>query len=624
MIMFVLLYVLLFIFLVFFNGTISALLKQKFAVCMPISLIAAALILYFTQLIFKTFQVGLILLLVIAVLAIPLFLLKKIRVEFSLWQGVLLFALIFVLYFIIDFQSRFHSFDEYFHWGQMVKESLRLDRFYAIPESNIWIHKEYPPFMCMLQYLWCRMTGGYSEMTVLHATNVFNMSLLLMPLSVYVEKIFQNKKREVLYKGFLLFFLFLSLILAFDPWKVSNTILVDITVPCLFAFGFLVIYQMKGDFTLFAMIELALAESALLMTKKVGIAFMLILNFYLLLELLIRHRESSKRLKKAILYVVTWIVPLICYFSWSLYIKRFEIVGQFSVRVIDPMAYLQAIAGPGFRHETLKHYTQALFTENITTIQWLPMTYAASAVLIFLWILLLWHFGKKYVQKRQILLLGISFAVGTVGYAFLMSVLYLFTFSEAEMAELASYSRYMSSYVVGEAVILFSITLLILHKCLPEIKKGYLLAAMLASLIIWNPANIYNMIPISLHGKSMYAIDQDADFVRNHTEPGDNICIIYDDADAGIGWYGAYDACMQYYVNDRHVYRSYWDAYTYDAKTLADTVVKDFDKIDAVFIRNSNEAVNEVFSEYLDGKEVVSPGIYRVGDNGNGFILERE
>ena len=46
------------------------------------------------------------------------------------------------------------------------------------------------------------------------------------------------------------------------------------------------------------------------------------------------------------------------------------------------------------------------------------------------------------------------YTCGTIGYGLTLGILYMFCFSEAEMARLASYERYMASYLLGEILIL--------------------------------------------------------------------------------------------------------------------------------------------------------------------------
>ena len=46
-----------------------------------------------------------------------------------------------------------------------------------------------------------------------------------------------------------------------------------------------------------------------------------------------------------------------------------------------------------------------------------------------------------------------TYLIGSLGYAFMMSVLYLFTFNEYEMLNLSSFERYMATYMLAESLI---------------------------------------------------------------------------------------------------------------------------------------------------------------------------
>ena len=88
---------------------------------------------------------------------------RKQNAELIFSIGLISFISIYVLYIILDYKRRFTTFDEWYHWGMMVKESLRLDKFYSVAESNLHIHKDYPPFISILEVIFCKFSGGYSE-----------------------------------------------------------------------------------------------------------------------------------------------------------------------------------------------------------------------------------------------------------------------------------------------------------------------------------------------------------------------------------------------------------------------------------------------------------------------------
>ena len=74
-------------------------------------------------------------------------------------NGFYAFILVYIVFLFLDAGRSFSKWDDLMHWGKMVKEMFRIDRFYS--ESNLLqIHKDYPPFMQLFEYVWCRFGGG--------------------------------------------------------------------------------------------------------------------------------------------------------------------------------------------------------------------------------------------------------------------------------------------------------------------------------------------------------------------------------------------------------------------------------------------------------------------------------
>ena len=185
-----------------------SLLKKSFGKSLPITLMFIPTTLYLSQFIFKTFAVGMWINVLASFLGLGTLLYKMFKKDTTYLKnifskGFFAFLLVFVLLFITDYQQQFSAWDELAHWGVMVKEMLRLDNFYAVKEALMVWHKDYPPFMSLFEYFWCKILG-YSEQNMYLSLHVYMFGLVV---PYFVDKL---KKKSTL---FIFPFLYLVLIL---------------------------------------------------------------------------------------------------------------------------------------------------------------------------------------------------------------------------------------------------------------------------------------------------------------------------------------------------------------------------------------------------------------------------
>ena len=237
-------------FFCFLNGWTVRIGKRAFGYCIPVTMMLAVLVLYFSQFIFHTFDVGLYLLIGSSVLSLLVFLYeivfkKNNKFCFDFFTGGFwAFLTVCFIFFLIDYNRHFSTWDEFSHWGKMVKEMLRTDAFYSETASNLLAHKDYPPFVSVLELLWCRIAGSYSEMNVTMAVHVFEISVIVPML---VERI-EDKGRSILNKlltSAVIVFAICMLLLTLDVYGTFSTIYTDLFMPLLYVY--LVFVILEGD-----------------------------------------------------------------------------------------------------------------------------------------------------------------------------------------------------------------------------------------------------------------------------------------------------------------------------------------------------------------------------------------
>ena len=256
-----------------FNSAIVVMTKRSFGKCMPLSIMIIPFLLFFSQYFLGTYKVGILISMSVALLAIPLCIIKRKQIErknmFSTGSFIFLAIVIFVL--IWDYHRHFAIFDEFYHWGLMVKESLKLDKFYCIDESRLYIHKDYPPFLTLIEVFFCKF-AGYSEGKVSAALHIFVLSMGVLPVAEDIVVIEREKRKPAPVKAFiigiLLIFIFLTVAFSMDGWtpRGITSILADVPPAIVFAYAIYLIYSDETK-TVFGMVSLMLANAAIIMMK---------------------------------------------------------------------------------------------------------------------------------------------------------------------------------------------------------------------------------------------------------------------------------------------------------------------------------------------------------------------
>ena len=600
--------------------------KKKFGFCIPFTLIISSLTLYFSQLLCNTYRVGYYALLAAALFGIVSFIIISVKekriTENYFSTGFWVFLIIFAFYVVVDLNRTFLIFDEYYFWGPALKESLRLDSFYSDPSANLWmsIHKDYPPFMTVFEVLWCKLGRGFSESGATLSVHVFNLGILLCwPIEKISEKLHKNPFWKMLY-AFMFLIMFLMLILFLDPYgeRVSTSILVDITVPLLFVASMFIIYSKEAYGSVFGVVSVSAIFSAVLLTKQAGIFFVLTAELYLMIKVIFgRTRTPGKKVRNILLGPIPIAVSLLVQQTWKYNISGLEIEGQFAPETITVKDYLDVLTGntTGLQHETVSNYFRALFNLPISSVKWLPVTYFVGFIIVIALVIVIGIFFKRTFSKGEAWNIGITLTVGTVGYACAMAVSYAFFFNEGEMKILASYERYMSMFLMGE--ILFLVWVLIdnlSHKTgvFSDLRKMVPIAG--CAVLLFDPLNVRFILPQGVREDIRAPYRNDAGFVEAVTSPDEKIFVLYDNNTVSPHWWGAYQAYMQYFLNDRFISRRAVEAFSYD---YSDPSVKNYildvlDECDSIYVRNANAGFNEAFGKNVSGGEFDENTVYRI------------
>ena len=455
-------------FLIFFTETLMIFFKTKFEKTLPLTFFISAIMLYLSQFIFHTFKVGYILNILFC-LIFPIYVIKnKKKIKEYITPGLIGFISLYIIIFILDFNRFFTRWDELSHWGKMVKEMYKLDSFYSISTSNLLVHKDYPPIMSLLELFFCFLSGKYKEVYLIRCMHLFEGTLILSCIN-FKEK--NNKSiilKTIIISGFIYLVTFL-----FDSAIVINSIYTDYVLALLTA------YILYNEFTLkkldlFNILNILFSLIFILLLKQVSIAFYLMIIFFFIINFCFKRNNLSLK-KKILITLIIIIIPILFLLIWNNYVNALNIKGQFNVSDIKINSFKEIINSDNYQKQTIVNYVDAIFNKSILNSN-INLSYFQLGIILLFILIFIYKIIKDKVDSKKYILYVITLIIGYFGYALLMLLLYVYSFGEIEGPMLASYDRYMSSYIL---ICIYSIIFIYLHYKDIELKNNYRLISLI-------------------------------------------------------------------------------------------------------------------------------------------------
>lgn len=608
--------------------------KKTFGKCLPLTMLLATFIVYFSQMILGTFTVGFIVLAVWAIGGIILLVWKSREKTFRnnlLSYGLFVFVVIYLVFGVVDFKRSYSTWDELSHWGVMVKEMLRLNRFYSDPASNLLVHKEYPPFVSVYEMIWCRISGGYSEARTTMSLHVFTFVLLNSWLVESDHKETSRKVLEQFVKAFFSTMLFAMIILAFDTFQIFNTIYTDYFMPVLYVYIMMLLISGMAVKEKVGYLCFCVGLSALILSKQMGIAFVLLAYGFFLFSYFsctsdngMGNEKDKKFIKQKRKILGILLLPLLLvvlnYCIWKNYTNSLQLPGQFDLGQIRIRSIIDIVIGGGteLQHETYKQFMIALGA--IPLFEGLfKMTYVSSLFVALLLVMGIYHFNKSVCRKKDAAAMGILFIVGSGGYAFAMFVLYMFCYSSEEMKQLASFNRYMDSYIVSEYLILVSWWLFLMKKSRPFYMNGKMLMTIwMFSLVLLNPGRLVGLLPQVFWGEPFYDYRQQAAALQSKTKDDTEIFVISNNNTQNIYY-------LNYYLSNRrmnvqYLYKNISSVESTDEGAW-NAIMQNLQQSDFVYIMDAGEGVDTWLSPLAEDDSIHEYAVYQVVKSSTGVRL---
>lgn len=425
---------------------------------------------------------------------------EKIRLNFFNY-GFILFTSLYIFLCILNFKREFFHWDEFSHWGMFIKESFRLNKYFSL--SNIgFSHKDYISFTSITIYIFLKIVGRYTETICYTGMTVFLFSLIMSILS-YV-KINSNKffSKETIP----LFFVYIVL-LSVPYFFATSDFYFFISIMPDFNFGIIIFYSLyvsmlpKND-AKFKNMLFILSSVALLTTRMEGIAYYpLILAFYIYNSNKTRHNIIKISIY-AIFSIAFWFL-LRKYIGQYIDARGIQSFDSFSISEILNVFTLNDNVIPYIK-TVLNNYIYHLFHTNV----FIYAPFIHCYIFLFVVVAII-AFIKKDINMALISV----FILGSFAYKIVLQFfLYSTRFGEGEATQIASYGRYMTSFVV--AFVYFDLLIIVSNfdisrpnALIKSMAMSYLLILLVSSILSVIELKKYYSIDdykMSINGLALY------------------------------------------------------------------------------------------------------------------------
>jgi hypothetical protein len=357
-----------------------------------------------------------------------------------------LFLLPFVWWYLaIDSRFQFLLWDEFSFWASSAKIIYETNALFNA-DSPIFL-KSYPPGQQLFQYYITKLSG-WTEKNVLYAQSFWLLSGLLCIAGSLV-------RRPI---NIAVTFLLSCVLLYYFEYSFSSIYSDALLGIC---FGACVVLAFNSDRSFIAWVGLTAALATLILIKEIALLLMLIAwGLYTLLGLFKRlqvvgHPVSSVR-EVIAGSLGCLLLVLAAQRSWSWYVSQIGGARQETVGLIEKLSAI--IASGRFEQTWLE------FLLRMTKPQYLKLSFFNEVVgpSILLTVALLMTLAILSIRQHvpstrsRMSAMFVTLYAGGLAYLGVLFFSYLVFFSEYEGIRLASFERYLSTYVLALGVITFA------------------------------------------------------------------------------------------------------------------------------------------------------------------------
>lgn len=369
---------------------------------------------------------------------------KKIFKEISLFPSLIIFFLFFLFALFQNYGRMFVSWDEFTHWGTVVKSLYSFDALGSLKDANILL-KSYLPGTSLFQYFFVRPFSEFIEYPAYIAQNMLFFSII----STFIKK-FDLKN--------FLFIISALLIPLLMGISFYSTLYVDCILGILFGSIFLFYYYYEFPKNSFSIVMILATSIILTLTKDMGFVFAGIALLILFFDSLIFQKNSLKnffshttsslqKIKKSLFLTSPLLAIILIQLIWQMHLK---IAGVSSYWLnssrINPQSFLQWNLLP-YQKEVINIFKNALFNKPV-----LPLEYPIIKILLLIAvvaIILSITIRIKNIKPIRLIATFLGIIAGNIFYILILLIFYIFLIGEYGALTLSCYERYLYSYLIG-------------------------------------------------------------------------------------------------------------------------------------------------------------------------------
>lgn len=280
--------------------------KKRIEQVLPIGIVTIILIIYIAGM-FDNLKIGVIITQIFTLLQLATILIiikKKGKNEIKqileriLTPGLLVYVLLFVGSIIINKNRIFEDYDEFSHWGVIIKNMFNYNTF-GTNEESIVRFNEYPPFTAIFQYLFLGIQKIYREDTIIIAQNILYFSIII-PITKTIK--WDKSMKKLL--AIIPILIFLPMIF-YENFFLD--ILVDGLLGTMFAYTMFCAFE-KEENIIFKYTKILAGLIMLCLTKTTGITLAIVAILIIFIKKLLEIKNKNEKLIKEMIAIIIIVV----------------------------------------------------------------------------------------------------------------------------------------------------------------------------------------------------------------------------------------------------------------------------------------------------------------------------